>query len=100
MNADLAFAVGISLDIVTKRASAAPITAYPSPQGDGRSGLFWRGPANLRQDRNDISPSDISPSDISPSYAAAHPDQPLSQLQRHHRGERERNDNEETPTFH
>jgi hypothetical protein len=95
MNADLAFAVGISLDIVTKRASAAPITAYPSPQGDGRSGLFWRGPANLRQDRNDISPSDISP-----SYAAAHSDQPLSQVQRHHRGERERNDNEETPAFH
>jgi hypothetical protein len=90
MNADLAFVVGISLDIVTKRASAAPITAYPSPQGDGRSGLFWRGPANLRQDRNDISPS----------HAAAHSDQPLSQLQRHHRGERERNDNEETTAFH
>jgi hypothetical protein len=38
MNADLAFAVGISLDIATKRASAALITAYPRPQGDGRLG--------------------------------------------------------------
>jgi hypothetical protein len=90
MNADLAFAVGISLDIVTKRASATPITANPSLQSDGRPSLFWRGPANLRQDRNDISPS----------YAAAHSDQPLSQFQRHHRGERERNDDEETPAIH
>ncbi|UPK03618.1 hypothetical protein [Bradyrhizobium sp. 170] len=35
MNADLAFAVGISLDIVTKRASATPITAYPACKAMG-----------------------------------------------------------------
>ncbi len=83
-------ALGISLDIAAERASATLITAHPRQQGDGRLGRYWRGPTSLRQDRNDISPS----------YAAANSDQPLSRIQRDHRGERERNDNEETPAFH
>jgi hypothetical protein len=86
----LVTASGISLDIAMERASAGAITAHPRQQGDGRLGRYWRGPASLRQDRNDISPS----------YAAANSDQPLSQFQRDHRGERERNDDEETPAFH
>jgi hypothetical protein len=68
MNADLAFAVGISLDIAAERASGTLITAYLSPQGDGCSGEAQR-----------IS-GKIGTMSLHP-IAAAHSDQPLSQFQ-------------------
>jgi hypothetical protein len=72
MNADLAFAVGISLDIAAERASGTLITAYLSPQGDGRPGLCS---GEAQRISGKIGTMSLHP------IAAAYSDQPLSQFQ-------------------